>query len=131
MKTRTALAALALVTVALPVAGAVPASASGGGNDVRTRGGCSGPAVWRLKAKPEDGRIELEAEVDSNHAGQTWGWVLKHNGSVSARGTKTTAGTSGSFTVRRRMTDLAGTDHFRFRAERRATGEVCRGTISL
>jgi hypothetical protein len=29
------------------------------------------------------------------------------------------------------MTDLAGTDHFKFRAVRRATGDVCRGTISL
>jgi hypothetical protein len=87
--------------------------------------------VWKLKAKPDDGRIEVEGEVDSNRAGQAWGWVLKHNGSVSARGTKTTAGTSGSFTVARRMTNLAGTDHFTFRAVRRATGEVCRGTISL
>jgi hypothetical protein len=131
MKTRTALAALALVTLALPVTVGGPASASGGGGDVRTRGGCSGPAVWKLKAKPDDGRIEVEGEVDSNRAGQAWGWVLKHNGSVSARGTKTTAGTSGSFTVARRMTNLAGTDHFTFRAVRRATGEVCRGTISL
>src|SRR6478735_4535282 len=79
MKTRTA---LALVTVALPVAAVAPASASGGGGDVRTHGGCSGPAVWKLKAKPDDGRIEVEAEVDSNRAGQAWGWVLKHNGSV-------------------------------------------------
>jgi len=29
------------------------------------------------------------------------------------------------------MADLAGTDRFTFRAERRATGDVCRGTISL
>ena len=29
------------------------------------------------------------------------------------------------------MANLAGTDHFTFRAERRATGDVCRGTISL
>jgi hypothetical protein len=131
MKTRTALAALALVTVALPVAGVSPASASGGGDDVRTHGGCSGSAVWRLKAKPDDGRIEVEAEVDSNHAGQAWRWVLRHNGSVSSRGTKSTSGASGSFSVQRRMADLAGTDHFTFRAERRATGQVCRGTISL
>jgi hypothetical protein len=29
------------------------------------------------------------------------------------------------------MTNLAGTDHFVFRAERRSTDQVCRGTISL
>jgi hypothetical protein len=29
------------------------------------------------------------------------------------------------------MANLAGTDHFTFRAVRRATGEICRGRISL
>src|SRR3954452_15959155 len=98
MRTRTALAALTLSTLVLPLTGLTPASASGGGG-VRTHGGCGGPAVWTLKATPDDGRIEVEAEVDSNRSGQVWSWVLKHNGSVSARGTGTTRGTSGSFTV--------------------------------
>jgi hypothetical protein len=132
MKTRTALAALTLSTLALPLAGVAPASAShGGGDAVRTHGGCGGPAVWKLKVKPDDGRIELEAEVDSNRNGQVWAWRIKHNGSLSAKGTRTTRGASGSFSVSRRMSDLAGTDHFTFRAVRRATGDVCRGTISL
>jgi hypothetical protein len=130
MKTRTALAALTLSALVLPLAGVAPATASGGGG-VRTHGGCGGPAVWHLKAKHDSGLIEVEAEVDSNHAGQVWQWSIKHNGSLSAKGTKSTGGASGSFSVRRLMTDLAGTDHFKFRAERRATGAVCRGTISL
>src|SRR6476619_5169538 len=80
MKTRTALAALTLTALALPLAGVAPASANhGGGNAVRTHGGCGGPAVWKLKAKPDDGRIEIEAEVDSNHSGQVWHWKIKHN----------------------------------------------------
>lgn len=132
MKTRTALAALTLSTLALPLAAMAPATAShGGGGAVRTHGGCGGPAVWKLKAKPDNGRIELEAEVDSNHVGQVWDWTIKHNGSTSAKGSSTTHGASGSFTVQRRMSNKAGTDHFVFRAERRATGDVCRGTISL
>jgi hypothetical protein len=131
MFTRSSIAALALSALALPLATSAPASASGGGGDVRTHGGCSGSAVWKLKAKPDNGRIEVEAEVDSNRNGQVWAWRIKHNGSVSAKGTATTAGASGSFTVHRRMANLAGTDHFTFRAVRRATGEVCRGTISL
>ena len=132
MKTRTALAALTLSTLALPLAAMAPATAShGGGGAVRTHGGCGGPAVWKLKAKPDNGRIELEAQVDSNHVGQVWDWTIKHNGSTSARGSSTTHGASGSFTVQRRMSNKAGTDHFVFRAERRATGDVCRGTISL
>ena len=94
-------------------------------------GGCSGTAHWKLKAKPDDGRIEVEAEVDSNHSGQVWRWRLQHNGSLSAKGTATTSGRSGSFSVERRMANLAGPDHFALRAVRRATGQVCRGTITL
>ena len=129
MKTRTALAALTLTALALPLAAVAPASAShGGGNAVRTHGGCGGPAVWKLKAKPDDGRIEVEGEIDSNVSGQVWTWKFKHNGSVSARGTKKTGGRSGSFEVERRMANLSGKDHFVFRAEHR--NQVCRGTIS-
>jgi hypothetical protein len=122
---RTALAVLAL---SVPLGLVAPASASGG-DDVRTSGACSGSAHWKLKAKPDDGRIEVEAEVDSNASGQHWDWILKHNGSVSARGSKSTSGVSGSFEVRRRMANLAGTDHFVFRATHR--GQVCRGTIAF
>jgi hypothetical protein len=132
MKTRTALAALTLSTLALPLAAMAPATAShAGGGAVRTHGGCDGPAVWHLKAKPDNGRIELEAEVDSNHVGQVWDWTIKHDGGTATKGSGTTRGASGSFTVKRRMSDKAGTDHFVFRAERRATGAVCRGTVSL
>jgi hypothetical protein len=132
MKTRTALAALTLSTLALPLAALAPATAAhGGGGAVRTHGGCGGPAVWHLMAKPDNGRIELEAEVDSNHVGQVWDWTIKHDGSRSAKGSSTTHGASGSFTVQRWLANRAGTDHFVFRAERRATGAVCRGTISL
>ena len=132
MKTRTALAALTLSTLALPLAAMAPATASHTrAGAVRTHGGCGGPAVWKMKAKPDNGRIELEAEVDSNHVGQVWDWTIKHNGSTAAKGSSTTHGVSGSFTVARRMANRAGTDNFVFRAERRATGAVCRGTISL
>jgi hypothetical protein len=133
MSTRTALAVLTLTLTALVPLGAVaPAHAShGGGDGVRNSGSCSSGAHWKLKAKPDSGRIEVEGEVDSNHTGQVWHWKIKHNGSVSAKGKATTAGASGSFTVQRRMANLAGTDHFVFRAERAATGEVCRGKVSL
>jgi hypothetical protein len=132
MKTRTALAALTLTALAMPLASVAPATASPAkAGAVRSHGGCGGPAVWKMKAKPDNGRIQLEAEVDSNHAGQVWDWTIKHNGNRSAKGSSTTHGASGSFTVQRRMSNKAGTDRFVFRAERRATGAVCRGTISL
>jgi hypothetical protein len=129
MLTRTTLATLAVAALTLPVTLVAPAIASHGGNgDVRTSGSCSGRADWKLKATPDDGRIEVEGEIDSNRSGQVWSWKLKHNGSVSAKGRKTTGGASGSFEVQRRMANLAGADHFVFRAEH--AGQVCRGTIS-
>ena len=119
-----------LVSLALVATGSAAANAKGG-NDVRKSGSCSATSTWKLKAKPDNGRIELEAEVDSNHVGQVWDWTIKHDGGTATKGSGTTHGASGSFTVKRRMSDKAGTDHFVFRAERRATGAVCRGTVSL
>jgi hypothetical protein len=129
MFTRSVPAATALAALALPFALVAPASASHGGGDLRTSGGCSGSAHWKLKAKADDGRIEVEGEIDSNKNGQIWSWKLRHNGSVSATGTGKTAGPSGSFEVKRRMANLSGTDHFVFRATHGA--QVCRGTISF
>ena len=123
--------ALAVPTIVLSALTAAPAVASGGGDVHQSSGSCSGSTDWKIKAKADDGRIEVEAEVDSNHSGQVWDWTIKHNGSMSAKGASTTRGLSGSFTVRRLMANLSGTDHFVFRAERRSTGAVCRGTISL
>ncbi len=107
------------------VALSVPADA--GDREVIRRGSCSGSTDWKLKAKEEDGRIEVEAEIDSNRTGQSWSWKLLHNGDVTARGTKTTRAPSGSFEVGRLMVDLAGDDHIKIRATH--GGETCRGSV--
>ena len=103
---------------------------SGGGDDDRVirTGPCSGTADWKLKVKTDDGRLEVEGEVDSNRVGQSWRWVMRHNGSVSARGTSVTTGRSGSFDVERKIVNLAGTDRIVFRATH--NGETCRGVIN-
>ena len=98
-------------------------------DDVIRRGSCTGATDWKLKASPEDGRIEVEGEVDSNRNGQTWRWRIRHNGSLSARGTATTQPPSGSFEVRRVLVDAAGTDTLVFRARNPRTDEVCRGVL--
>lgn len=118
--------ALALSGVVL-VGLATPALANE--DDVIRRGGCSGSSDWKLKASPENGRIEVEGEVDSNVNGQLWRWRMLHNGHVSARGKATTFGPSGSFKRRRLMVDTSGTDRIGWRAKNRATGEVCRGSL--
>lgn len=102
-----------------------------GGDDDRviTTGSCSAGARWKLKVKTDDGRLEVEGEVDSNRAGQAWAWTLRHNGSVSARGTSTTTARSGSFEVERKIVNLAGTDNVVFRAT--YAGQTCRGVVNF
>lgn len=126
---RITVAVATIVVTAAPLA--TPASAHGGddGDRVIRRGACTGgSAVWKLKVKEDDGRLEIEGEVDSNRRGQVWRWSITHNGSLSRRGTATTAGRSGSFSVERRVVDLAGTDRIVFRAVRGT--RVCRGVVN-
>lgn len=130
MNTTRILAAGFVAAITVPVALAVPANASGSDATIR-EGSCSGSTDWKVKAKPDDGRIEFEGEIDSNRTGQSWTWVIKHNGSRSASGTATTKGPSGSFSVERRLVNLSGVDSFVFKATNPKSGEVCRGTVSL
>ncbi len=114
----------------LAVAALLPAtSAEAADGDVLKRGSCSARADWKLKASPQDGRIEVEGEVDSNVNGQTWRWRILHDGEVSASGTKTTQAPSGSFEVRRVLVNLSGADTIGWRARNPASGEVCRGSL--
>ncbi|MGZ8631125.1 MAG: hypothetical protein ACXWZF_09200 [Actinomycetota bacterium] len=113
--------------LALSVAGAVPAAAKDG--DVIRRGSCSGASDWKLKLSPEDGKIEVEYEVDSNHVGQTWQVRIVKNGKVIFRGSRRTTGPSGSFEVRVVTPNRAGSDVVRARATH--AGEVCGGAATF
>jgi hypothetical protein len=107
----------------LTVAGAAPAMAKDG--DVIRRGSCSGSTDWKLKLSPENGRIEVEYEVDSNRVGQTWRVRIVKNGNVIFQGRRITKGPSGSFEVRVVTSNTRGDDVFRARATH--AGEVRRG----
>lgn len=121
------LASIVGLTGAMLVAGGAPAQAKDG--DIIKRGSCSGTSDWKLKASPDNGRIQVEGEVDSKRNGQTWRWRILHDGTVSARGTATTVAPSGSFSVRRLVVDASGTDRIGWRATNPATGETCTGSL--
>lgn len=129
VRTRLRRPGLAAALPALLLLGPLSSPAVAGEGDVIVRGSCSGRADWKLKASPQDGRIEIEGEVDSNRNGQTWHWRIRHNGEVSAKGRAKTAGASGSFEVRRMLVDLRGEDVIGWRAKNRASGERCRGHL--
>ncbi|MBA2255406.1 MAG: hypothetical protein H0W07_09855 [Chloroflexi bacterium] len=98
--------------------------------DIIRRGDCTASSDWKLKLSPENGRIEVEFEVDQNRNGDTWDIRLKRDGVVVATGARTTTGPSGSFEFRRVISESAGSDSFIARAVNRRTGEVCRGTAT-
>ena len=120
-----ALAAAAVLAV--PVA-ASPAMAKGGDRVVSASSSCGSGAI-KVKAKADDGRIEVEGEVDTNKRGQTWDWTIRRDGDVVRRGTGTTAGASGSFSVERKIANPAGSDRIVFRAVR--NGTVCRAAVTF
>jgi hypothetical protein len=127
MKSVIAASVAALCGLTIAVA-AAPAGVAKDGDVIR-RGNCTGSTDWKLKLSEEDGRIEVEFEVDQNRNGVSWNVRLFQNGSQIARATRVTRGPSGSFEFRRIAPNTAGTDSFRARATR-ASGEVCNGRAS-
>jgi hypothetical protein len=108
------------------------AFASGaGGGEVIKEGQCSVSSDWKLKAKPDNGRLEVEFEVDQNVVGDVWKVKITDNGEKVFRGKRTTQAPSGSFEVNIRPADLAGTDKIVARAMNVSTGETCKGSVSL
>jgi hypothetical protein len=111
------------------LAPAVAASAKTG--DVIRRGSCTGASDWKLKLSPENGKIEVEFEVDSNKVGQTWRVRLFHNEVRFFSGLRTTQAPSGSFEVRRVVNNAAGDDHITGRARNLKNDELCVGRATF
>ncbi len=116
----------ALVVLALMI---VP-TALANDDDVIRRGSCSGASDWKLKLSPENGRIEVEFEVDQNRIGDTWRIRMRRGDNVFFQGTRTAKAPSGSFEVRRVISNSAGSDTVVARAVNLQTDEVCRGSAT-
>ena len=123
---RTVVTAALVGAVALAVA--TPSLAKDG--DKIVRGTCTKASTSKLKLSEEDGRIEVEFEVDQNRNGVRWTVVLSRPSSVIVRTTRVTRAPSGSFELRRVVADLAGPDRITARATS-PSGEVCRATATF
>ena len=120
---------LALTSVALMASPGFSSAKDGDGRVQRT-GDCSANSNWKLKAKPDDGRLEVEFEVDQNRNGVRWSVVLKRNGNTSLETTRATRAPSGSFTVEKRMRNGAGQDKISAVASR-GDSETCRASLRI
>ena len=108
---------------------AVPATSAKDG-DVLVRGTCTGATTSKLKLSEEDGRIEVEFEVDQNRNGVRWTVTLRRPTALLVRTTRVTRGPSGSFELRRVVGNRAGSDRIIARATR-SSGEVCRAAATF
>jgi hypothetical protein len=94
-------------------------------------GKCSAASTWKLKLSPENGKIEVEFEVDQNVNGQTWNVTIKDNGVVAAQGSAITRAPSGSFEFRRVIANKLGPDNIVAQARNARTGESCTGSATF
>jgi hypothetical protein len=129
---RSTAAAAGLAMFCAGIVSAAPAMAShGGDNAVRNSGSCAhGGGVWKLKAKADDGALEIEFEVDTNRVGQLWHVRITDNRQVVLNRDVRTKAPSGSFSVNPRTANRVGTtDTIRahaFRGDR-----VCGGLVRV
>jgi hypothetical protein len=80
--------------------------------DVRVAGSCTKASTSKMKLSEEDGRIDVEFEVDQNRNGVRWTVVVSQNGTRVARLMRMTRPPSGSFEARFVAANRAGTDKF-------------------
>jgi hypothetical protein len=104
---------------------------SGGGGDIRRAGECTGSTSSKIKVKTDDGGLEVEFEVDQNKSGVAWRVRIKDNSDVVFRGTRTTKGRSGSFSVEENIPNQSGTDRITGTAVNKQTGERCSASVSI
>ena len=123
---RRGLIAVAALATALVV---VPATSAKDG-DVLVSGTCTGATTSKLKLSEEDGRIEVEFEVDQNRNGVRWTVTLRRPTALLVRTTRVTRGPSGSFELRRVVGNRPGSDRIIARATR-SSGEVCRAAATF
>jgi hypothetical protein len=109
--------------------GAAQAQGGNGGDRVLVSGTCTGATHQKLVAKRDDGRIEVEVEIDSNVAGQTWHVTMADNGSRFLSLSQVTLGRSGSFEITRTIANRAGADRIGAVATNAGTGERCSAAL--
>jgi hypothetical protein len=111
---------------------AAPAAMAQGGGGARAvkQGPCSASADWKLSVKPDNGRLQVEFEVEHAKPGSTWSVRMTDNGTQFFTGSRT-ANSQHKFQVRKLTNNRAGADKVTAQATNDASGQVCKGTVTL
>ncbi|NJN23476.1 MAG: hypothetical protein HC810_02540 [Acaryochloridaceae cyanobacterium RL_2_7] len=119
----TAIAGLAAVAM-----NSVPLAAQAKDGDVIQRVSCSQRSEIKLKASPENGRIEVEAEIDDSVPGQRWRLVMKKNSQTIFNGVRQ-VNSLGNVEVRVLTPNGAGVENIVANARNLNTGEQCNVSV--
>ena len=125
MSTKSWTAGLMMLPLAAATVLATAPAASAKTVAAQASGRCSMGSHWKIKAKPDSARMELELQIDSNRNGQRWTVRISDNRVLAYAATRVTVAPSGAFTVHRLMADKPGVDHFVGVARNVRTGETC------
>jgi hypothetical protein len=128
---RKALIAAALGVGVLVTGAGYTTNASARDDDVRRAGSCTGRSTSKIKLSNEDGRLEVEFEVDQNRNGERWRVTMTDNGATVFRAVRVTRAPSGSIEARRVIRNRAGTDRVVATGRNLRTGERCRATARI
>jgi hypothetical protein len=123
---------IGVATLATLVLGLAPAALAGAAKDddrVVKVGTCSIGSTWKLKAKTDDGRVEVEFEVDQNRVGKRWRVTLKRDGATVFNGIRTTRAPSGSFSVERLLAGSTGSTRIVASAKAVQGSESCSAAL--
>lgn len=112
-------------TIATGLAIASLATAAAKDGDIIKRGNCAGGVKTKLKASPENGRIEVEYELDNAAPNEAWRVIVKKNGRAILRATKRTNGV-GDLKVRKVTSNGNGNERIEASAKRVSGGGVCK-----
>ena len=89
---------------------------------------CDGARI-ELSVEKDDGRFEVEADVDNAPRGSQWRIVLKQDGNTFTNVVRT-ADNEGDVSVDRNRPNTAGKDVFKLKANKVGTGGSCVITIT-
>jgi hypothetical protein len=118
-----------VMALALFASPGVTLARNGGG--VAHAGTCTAASTTKIKLNKDNGRIEVQFEVDQNRVGKTWNVRLRDNGVTFFTGQRVTLAPGGSFELRRLHANMAGPDRIVGRATNPKTGEVCTATATI
>lgn len=113
---------LSTLVITAAVATFSPAFAKTG--DIIKRANCPGSAKSKLKASPENGRIEVEYEIDDAVAGERWQIILKKGNRRIFKGVRT-VNKAREIHLRKVIRNEPGTERISAKARNLDTGGRC------